>query len=192
MILSPRRLSQICDALDHMEHVRVMRIHTRVPIVDPDRITDEVIAALRKPTPAYIVIHTNHPNEFTPASKAACARLADAGLPLLSQTVLLKGINDRVAVMTDLMRILVENRIKPYYLHHGYLARGTSHFPTSIADGQTIVKSLRGRASGLCQPTYVLDIPGGHGKVPIGPNYLRPAAGGGAEDWGVEDGRGRG
>jgi lysine 2,3-aminomutase len=119
-----------------------------------------------------VVIHCNHPDELTPKALNACAMLADAGIPLLSQSVLLKGINDDPAVLTKLFRTLVENRVKPYYLHHGDLAKGTSHFRTTIARGQELMRSLRGQVSGICQPTFVLDIPGGHGKVPIGPGYL--------------------
>ena len=120
----------------------------------------------------YVAIHVNHPRELTPQARSACARLADAGIPLLSQTVLLAGVNDTPDVMGALMRALVECRIKPYYLHHGDLAPGTAHLRTDIAAGQELMRSLRGRISGLCQPTYVLDIPGGHGKSPIGPSYI--------------------
>src|SRR6185295_10159255 len=110
--------------------------------------------------------------------RLACARLADAGIPLVSQTVLLRGVNDDAAILEALMRAFVECRIKPYYLHHGDLAPGTAHLRTTIAEGQALMRSLRGRLSGLCQPEYVLDIPGGHGKSPIGPGYLRKAASG--------------
>src|SRR6185295_4379545 len=104
--------------------------------------------------------------------RAALARLSDAGIALLSQTVLLKGVNDNAGVMEELMRAFAANRIKPYYLHHGDLAPGTAHFRTSIAEGQAIMRALRGRLSGIAQPTYVVDLPGGHGKVPVGPSYL--------------------
>jgi lysine 2,3-aminomutase len=120
----------------------------------------------------YVAVHVNHPRELTAKARAACARLADAGIPLLSQTVLLAGVNDTPDVMGELMRALVECRIKPYYLHHGDLAPGTGHLRTDIATGRELMRSLRGRVSGLCQPTYVLDIPGGYGKSPIGPNYV--------------------
>jgi lysine 2,3-aminomutase len=128
-----------------------------------------------KGKPTYVAIHINHPRELTSDARAACARVADAGIPLLSQTVLLAGVNDKPEVMGELMRALVECRIKPYYLHHGDLAPGTAHLRTNIATGQELMRSLRGRFSGLCQPTYVLDIPGGHGKSPIGPNYIECA-----------------
>jgi lysine 2,3-aminomutase len=134
------------------------------------------------------VLHTNHPAELTPQVRSACARLVDAGIPLLSQSVLLRGVNDDPGTLGRLMRALVETRIKPYYLHHADLAPGTAHFRTTIEQGQALMRALRGRRSGLCQPAYVLDIPGGHGKVPIGPNYLTP--GGGSEDFQIEDFRG--
>ena len=118
------------------------------------------------------MLHANHARELTPAARAACARLVDAGIPMLSQTVLLRGVNDEAAVLGELMRALVECRIKPYYLHHGDLAPGTAHWRTGIEHGQALLRVLRGRFSGLCQPAYVLDIPGGYGKSPIGPNYL--------------------
>jgi len=117
-------------------------------------------------------VHVNHPRELTAQAREACARLADAGIPLLSQTVLLAGVNDTAGVMDGLMRALVECRIKPYYLHQGDLAPGTGHLRTDVVAGQELMRRLRGRASGLCQPTYVLDIPGGHGKSPVGPSYV--------------------
>jgi lysine 2,3-aminomutase len=124
-----------------------------------------------------VVLHVNHPRELTRAARAACARFIDAGIPMLSQSVLLRGVNDDAATLGALMRALVESRIKPYYLHQADLARGTAHLRTSIAAGQDLMRALRGRYSGLCQPTFVLDIPGGHGKVPVGPTYLAPAEG---------------
>ena len=172
LILAPRRLAAIVAALDAIEHVRVIRLHTRVPVVDPRRIRAELVAALAAATPVYVVVHVNHPRELGEAAARACARLVDAGHPMLAQTVLLRGINDDPAVLEALLRRLVELRVKPYYLHHGDLARGTGHFRTSLETGQAIMRTLRGRLSGLAQPTYVLDIPGGHGKVPIGPAYL--------------------
>jgi lysine 2,3-aminomutase len=121
----------------------------------------------------FVALHANHPREFTAPARAACARLVEAGIPMVSQSVLLRGINDDAATLEALMRTFVENRIKPYYLHHGDLAPGTGHMRTGLAEGQDLMRALRGRLSGLAQPTYVLDIPGGHGKVPVGPNYLR-------------------
>jgi lysine 2,3-aminomutase len=120
----------------------------------------------------YVVLHANHPRELSARARAACARIIDAGIPMLSQSVLLRGVNDDPDTLAALMRTLVENRIKPYYLHHGDLAPGTGHLRTTIPQGQALVRALHGRLSGLCQPNYVLDIPGGHGKSPIGPSYL--------------------
>ena len=173
LVLSARRLRAVMTELAGIDHVKIVRIHTRVPIADPARITPELVRALKldgKPT--YVALHVNHARELSPAVRIAVARLADAGMPLLAQTVLLKGVNDNAETMCELMRALVECRIKPYYLHHGDLAPGTSHLRTDIATGQNLMRHLRGRSSGLCQPTYILDIPGGHGKSPIGPNYL--------------------
>ena len=167
LLLSPRRLTAIIKALNEIEHVGVIRVHTRVPVVDPARISQRRIAALRSATALYVVLHSNHARELTADARAACARLVDAGIPMLSQTVLLKGINDDPDTLEELLRMLVANRIKPYYLHHADRTAGTGHFRTSIKHGRAIVKSLRGRVSGLCQPTYVLDIPGGAGKVPL-------------------------
>lgn len=172
LILSDRRLATILGRISEMPHVDVIRFHSRIPIVDPARITDDLVAALKTRAAVYIVVHINHPNELTDNVKAALARLADAGIPLLSQTVLLKGVNNSVEVLATLMRNLVGARVKPYYLHHLDKAKGTGHFRCSVAEGQQLMQALRGRLSGLCQPTYVLDIPGGHGKVPIGPSYL--------------------
>jgi lysine 2,3-aminomutase len=176
LVLSPRRLQSVAKRLSAIEHVKVLRIHTRVPVVDPDRVTPALIRAIKAFGKAsYMVLHVNHPRELTAKARAVCAQLADAGIPLLSQSVLLKGVNDDAGTLGALMRALVENRIKPYYLHHGDLAPGTSHLRTSIGQGQELMRALRGDFSGLCQPTYVLDIPGGHGKSPVGPNYLRPS-----------------
>lgn len=172
--LSPRRLRVIAERLAAIPHVRMMRVHTRVPVVKPDLVSDALVHALKRFGRAvFVAIHANHPREFTAAASAACARLVDAGIPLVSQSVLLRGVNDEAATLEALMRVLVENRIKPYYLHHGDLAPGTGHLRTGVPEGQELMRALRGRLSGLAQPTYVLDIPGGHGKVPIGPGYFR-------------------
>jgi lysine 2,3-aminomutase len=117
-------------------------------------------------------LHANHVRELTRKARAACAAIVDAGIPMVSQSVLLRGVNDDAATLEALMRGFVECRIKPYYLHHGDLAPGTSHLRTSLEKGQEIMQRLRARVSGLCQPDYVVDIPGGHGKVPVGPGYL--------------------
>jgi lysine 2,3-aminomutase len=173
LILSPRRLRAVMKSFADIDHVKVIRIHTRMPVAEPARITSDLVRAIKiRSKPTYVAVHVNHPRELTVQARAACARLADAGIPLLAQSVLLAGVNDTPDVMDELMRALVECRIKPYYLHHGDLAPGTSHLRTDIATGQALMRRLRGRVSGLCQPTYVLDIPGGHGKSPVGPNYV--------------------
>ncbi|WP_050384294.1 lysine-2,3-aminomutase-like protein [Bradyrhizobium pachyrhizi] len=177
LMLSPRRLTEIMADLADIDHVKIVRLHTRVPIADPGRINPEMIAALRvEGATTWIAIHANHPRELSNTARAACARLADAGIPLVSQSVLLRGVNDDAATLEALMRGFVECRIKPYYLHHGDLAPGTAHLRTAIEAGQELMRALRGRVSGLCQPDYVLDIPGGHGKAPIGPSYLSQPA----------------
>jgi lysine 2,3-aminomutase len=174
--LSDRRISEMMQELHTIDHVKVVRVHTRYPVVDPLRITPELTFALKGRAAVYVVVHCNHARELTNAAKAACARLIDSGIPMLSQTVLLHGVNDDEVALSELMRTLVQARIKPYYLHHLDLVRGSGHFRTTIDAGQTLVRQLRGRLSGLCQPTYVLDIPSGHGKVPIGPEYLKSSA----------------
>ena len=173
LMLAPRRMAKLIAGLDAIGHVAVIRIHSRVPIVEPDRLTDEMVAALRpKRAALWLAVHCNHARELADPSRAALARLVDSGIPLMGQTVLLKGINDDVETLAQLMRALVTARVKPYYLHHPDLVRGTGHFGVSVKQGQALVKALRGRVSGLAQPTDVLDVPGGHGKVPIGPSYL--------------------
>ena len=172
-MLAPRRIGEVTRRLAGIAHVKVLRWHTRVPVADPGRITVELVAALKAaPKAVYVALHANHARELTEAARAACARLVDAGIPMLAQTVLLKGVNDDAEALAQLMRAFVEARLKPYYLHHLDAAPGTRHFRTSIAEGQRLMRSLRGRISGIAQPTYVLDIPGGHGKVPVGPDYL--------------------
>ena len=187
LMLSPRRIAGVMRRLSAMDHVRVVRFHTRVPAVAPGLVTADLVSALgASGKTTYVGLHCNHPRELTPAARAACARLVDAGLALVSQTVLLRGVNDDVDTLVALMRAFVELRIRPYYLHHGDLAPGTSHLRVSLSEGQSLMRSLRGRVSGLCQPTYVLDIPGGYGKVPVGPGYV---ADGTVEDpWGGRHG----
>jgi lysine 2,3-aminomutase len=173
LMLAPRRLAELIARLDAIEHVGVIRIHSRVPIADPGRVTDELVAALRPRRAApWLGVHCNHPRELGAPMRRALARLADAGIPLLGQTVLLAGVNDDLETLESLLRALVAARVRPYYLHHPDLVRGTGHFRVPIARGQALMKALRGRLSGLAQPTYVLDVPGGHGKVPIGPSYI--------------------
>ena len=179
LILSPRRLEEIMRELATIDHVKIVRFHTRVPVVEPRKIDAALIAALKASgKTVYVALHANHPRELTDEARAACARLVDAGIVMISQSVLLKGVNDDPAVLADLMKRFVENRIKPYYLHHPDLAPGTSHFRLSIEEGQKIVAALRGRISGLCQPAYILDIPGGHGKTVISQSGLRKTADG--------------
>jgi lysine 2,3-aminomutase len=186
---SPRRLADVFRRLGEIEHVKTLRVHTRVPLVDPSRVSPALLDALRAAgRPVWIAVHANHPREFTPAGRAALARLVDAGFPLVSQTVLLRGVNDDAETLAELMRRFVENRVKPYYLHHPDLAPGTARFRLSIADGLALASALRGRLSGLAQPLYVLDIPGGSGKAPLGPAFVSSGRDGVVvKDWrGVE------
>jgi lysine 2,3-aminomutase len=185
LLLSPRRIAGIVGALDAIPHLGVIRLHSRVPVVSPALVDAALVAALDAHKAVYVVIHANHPRELTPAARRACARLVKAGIPLLSQSVLLKGVNDDAETLTRLFRDLVAMRVKPYYLHQGDLARGTGHFRTGLAEGRALMRRLRGRVSGLCQPSYVLDLPGGYGKVPVGPCYAREGAESG--QWLIED-----
>ena len=184
-LLSPRRLKAIIRALDAIPHLGVIRFHSRMPILSPHAITPALVKSLAAKKAVYVVVHANHPKELTPLARAACANLIKAGIPLLSQSVLLKGVNDDAATLEKLFRDLVAMRIKPYYLHHADLARGTAHFRVPLAEGRELMKKLRGRVSGLCQPSYVLDLPGGYGKVSVGPCYARP--GRGPHQWLIED-----
>ena len=178
LVLAPRRVAEITFDLGQVPHVRVLRWHTRVPVVDPERIGDAMADALADTSKTvYLAVHANHPRELTPAAEGAIARLRRRGIVLLSQTVLLKGINDDVATLAELFRRFVALGVRPYYLHHADLAPGTSHFRTSVAEGQALMRALRGHITGLALPTYVLDIPGGFGKVPIGPTYVDPETG---------------
>ena len=172
LVLSARRLASLLGELAAIDHVDWIRIHSRVPVAEPTRVTDELVAALKTTKAVWVAVHVNHANELSPEALAACAKFVDAGIPLIGQTVLLKGVNDDADTLDTLFRALTKNRIKPYYLHHGDLAPGTSHFRTTIAHGQGLMRELRARLSGLAQPVYVLDIPGGAGKVPVGPAYI--------------------
>jgi lysine 2,3-aminomutase len=166
LVLSPRRLAGVMKRLGAIEHVKIVRAHTRVPAVDPARITPALVRALKgSGKTTYVVLHANHARELAPAARAACARIIDAGIPMLAQSVLLKGVNDDVETLGALLRALVECRIKPYYLHHLDRAPGTAHFRTSIARGRALMQGLRARHSGLCQPTYVIDGADGEGKL---------------------------
>jgi len=175
LVLAPRRLEEVLSRLAAIAHVKVIRIHTRVPVAAPERITPALVAALKGPKAVWVAVHANHPRELTPEVGAALGRLADAGIPLVSQSVLLRGVNDDAATLAALFRGLVELRVKPYYLHHPDLAPGTGHFRLGIGEGQALMRQLRGALSGLALPTYVLDIPGGAGKVPLTPDHLMPA-----------------
>jgi lysine 2,3-aminomutase len=184
LIVSPRRLAALMKGLAAIDHVKVVRFHSRVPLAAPELVTSALIAALKASgVTTWVAVHANHPRELTAPARLALARFADAGIPLVSQTVLLAGVNDDAATLGELMRAFVECRVKPYYLHHGDLAPGTGHFRTGLATGRELMRTLRGRQSGLCQPTYVLDIPGGHGKSPVGPEYLHRDR----DVWQVED-----
>jgi len=183
-VVAPRRLKDLVGRLGRIPHVKIVRFHTRVPVVAPERIDAALVEALQGAgvTP-YVVVHANHPRELAGAAAAALGRLAGAGVPLLGQSVLLRGVNDDAATLAALFRRLVELRVKPYYLHHPDLAPGTGHFRLDIAEGRRLVAALRGSLSGIAQPTYVLDIPGGYGKVPVGPGYAEPDGDG----WRVTD-----
>jgi lysine 2,3-aminomutase len=172
LVASPRRLKDVMRALAAIEHVKVIRVHTRLPVAAPEKVSAAAVRALRTDKAVFVVLHANHARELTGEARAACARFIDAGIPMLSQSVLLRGVNDDAETLSALMRTLVECRIKPYYLHHADLAPGTAHLRTTIAHGQSLMRALHGRYSGLCQPAYVLDIPGGYGKSPVGPSYL--------------------
>ncbi|WAC26000.1 lysine-2,3-aminomutase-like protein [Ancylobacter sp. SL191] len=184
LVAAPRRLADLMARLAAIDHVKIVRFHTRVPVAAPERVTGTLVEALRHPGLAtYVAVHANHARELGAPARAAIARLADAGIALVSQSVLLRDVNDDADTLAALFRALVECRVKPYYLHHPDLAPGTAHFRLPIARGQELMRALRGRLSGLALPTYVLDIPGGYGKVPIGPDYLEPTP----EGWRVTD-----
>ena len=179
LILSSRRIAEATTALAQIPHVKVLRWHTRLPVAAPERVTKAMARALIADGKTTVVaVHANHPRELTEAARAACGRLAAAGAMLVSQSVLLKGVNDDPETLIELMRAFVEARVKPYYLHHCDLAPGTAHWRVSIARGQELMRLLRGRLSGLATPTYVLDIPGGRGKVPVGPQWVESAGDG--------------
>jgi len=172
LMLSPRRLGEILSALAAIPHVELLRIHTRVPVADPGRVTAELAGVLDPGKPVWVAVHANHAREFSPDAVAALDRLRRAGVPLLGQSVLLRGVNDSAEALEGLFRAMLAARVKPYYLHQLDAAPGTARFHVPIAEGRVLLASLRGRVTGLAWPTYVLDIPGGAGKVPIGPGYL--------------------
>lgn len=171
--LSDRQIERLRTDLDNIEHLRMLRIHTRIPVVLPRRITRELVSALRGRLMVCVVMHFNHPREITPDAVTACQRLREGGFMLLNQTVLLRGINDDEPTLKTLMQELVYSLgAKPYYLHHCDKTRGIGHFRTTIDRGLTLMKALRGHVSGLCVPQYMLDLPGGDGKIPLGPSYI--------------------
>jgi lysine 2,3-aminomutase len=172
LTLPQRMLEGLLKRLQTIPHVEIVRIGTRVPVFLPQRITDDLVAMLRQYHPLWMNIHFNHPQEITPQVEGALVRLADAGIPLGSQTVLMAGINDCPNVMLALMHKLVRNRVRPYYIYQCDLVHGAGHFRTPVAKGIEIMEALRGHTSGLAIPTYVIDAPEGGGKVPILPNYL--------------------
>jgi len=172
LLFSDQRLDELLGKLREIPHVEFIRIGTRVPVFLPQRITPALVSTLRKFHPVWLSIHFNHPKEITPEVKAACERLADGGFPLGSQTVLLKGINDRPEVVKKLCHELLRIRVRPYYLYQCDPVRGTSHFRTPVAKGVEIIENLRGHTTGYAVPTFVIDAPGGGGKVPLMPNYV--------------------
>lgn len=172
LLLSDRRLDHILTRLRAIPHVEIIRIGTRLPVVLPMRITDELCAMLKRHHPLWINVQFNHPREITPESAAACAKLADAGIPLGNQSVLLRGVNDDLYTMRELCTQLVKIRVRPYYLYQCDLVEGLGHFRTPIARGMEILDGLRGHISGFAVPTYVVDSPGGGGKIPLMPNYI--------------------
>jgi lysine 2,3-aminomutase len=167
LLLSDDRLDSILTALRKIRHVEIIRIGTRVPVTFPERITARLVRMLKRHHPLYVNTHFNHPREITPESARACARMADAGIPLGNQTVLLKGVNDDPLVMRELMQRLLAIRVRPYYIHQMDLVQGTAHFRTPVTDGLAVMKALRGHTSGLAVPHYVIDLPGGKGKVDV-------------------------
>lgn len=173
LMLSPRRLGEIIARLSAIPHIETLRIHTRVPVAEPERLSDTLADVLETETPLWLVVHANHAREFSPAARAALDRVRRRGIPLLGQSVLLRGVNDTPEALEALFRAMLAARVKPYYLHQLDAAPGTARFHVPINEGRQLLAALRGRVTGLAWPTYVLDIPGGHGKVPIGPHYLR-------------------
>lgn len=172
LLLADEQLDSLLAALRGIPSVEIIRIGSRVPCTLPQRVTVKLTRILKKYHPLYLNTHFNHPGEMTPAAALACRRLADAGIPLGCQTVLLKGVNDNPAVIAQLMRVLLLNRVKPYYLFQGDLTRGADHFRTPVETGLTILKALIGHTSGLAIPTLAIDAPGGGGKIPLLPTYI--------------------
>ncbi len=171
LMLSARRMRGIIGALAGIPHVEIVRIHTRVPVAEPERVTEEMAAALRTRAALFVVVHGNHAREFTEEARAALGRLQREAIPVLGQSVLLRGVNDSVEALEELFRAMLGARVKPYYLHQLDRAPGTERFRVPMEEGRRLLEGLRGRVTGLAWPTYVLDVPGGFGKVPVGPSY---------------------
>lgn len=172
LLVSDAMLESIIERLRAIPHVEIIRIGTRTPVVCPQRITDDLVNMLKKYHPIWVNTHFNHPNEITPESAEACAKLANAGIPLGNQSVLLRGVNDCVHVMKQLVRNLVKIRVRPYYIYQCDLSMGIEHFRTPVSKGIEIIEALRGHTSGYAVPTFVVDAPGGGGKIPVMPQYM--------------------
>jgi len=172
LLVSDDKLEYIIKKLREIPHVEIIRLGSRVPVVLPQRITKELVSMLKKYHPIWLNTHFNHPNEITQEAKFACTRLANAGVPLGNQTVLLRGVNDCTHIMMELVHELVKIRVRPYYIYQCDLSMGLEHFRTSVSKGIEIIEGLRGHTSGLCVPTFVVDAPGGGGKIPVMPNYI--------------------
>ncbi len=172
LMVGDSMLEWIIQQLRAIPHVEIIRLGTRTPVVCPQRITDDLVNMLKKYHPIWVNTHFNHSNEVTPESAAACAKLADAGIPLGNQSVLLKGVNDDTTIMMDLVHNLVKMRVRPYYIYQCDLSMGLEHFRTPVSKGIEIMENLRGHTSGFCVPTFVVDAPGGGGKIPVMPNYV--------------------
>ncbi|MDP2873177.1 MAG: lysine 2,3-aminomutase [Bacillota bacterium] len=172
LLVPDETLEYLFSQLRAIPHVEIIRLGTRAPVVLPQRITPELCALIKRFHPVWLNTHFNHPREITPESEAACARLADAGVPLGNQTVLLRGVNDCPLVMRRLVQGLLRIRVRPYYIYQCDPTRGIAHFRTPVATGIKIIELLRGHTTGLGVPTYVIDAPGGGGKIPVGPSYL--------------------
>ncbi len=177
LLLSDERLDSILSKVKAIDHVEIIRIGSRVPCTLPQRITPDLVNILKKYQPLYINTHFNHPGEITPESSMACTMIADAGIPLGCQTVLLKGVNDDIGTISDLMRRLLAIRVKPYYLFQADLVRGTSHFWTPLNKGMEIMAGLQGNISGIGVPRFVIDLPCGGGKIPVLPDYIKAIKG---------------
>lgn len=172
LLVSDERLEYIISELRKIDHVEIVRLGSRTPVVLPQRITDDLVNMLKKYHPIWLNTHFNHPKEMTPEAMEACRKLADAGIPLGNQSVLLRGVNDSVAIMRKLVHDLVMNRVRPYYIYQCDLSLGIEHFRTKVSKGIEIMEGLRGHTSGYCVPTFVVDAPGGGGKTPVMPQYI--------------------